>query len=234
MREAWIDILITSFRDVANRLAFVAPRVLAASALLLAGLVVAALARRLAVRLLRTVDFDGRCARWGLTVILGRHGIRRTPSETVGGFVFWTLFAVALLMGVEALDMPATARLAALAIRFLPNLLVAVLVLVIGWLLAHFLAEATLIAVVNAQVSGAPLIAALVRWLTLAAAAGVALTQLDIAREMVLLIFGIAFGGAVLALALAFGLGARELARDALQGWLRRPEGEESDRTSHV
>lgn len=234
MREAWADILIASFREVAQRLAFVAPRVLAALTLLLVGWGLAALARRLTVRALRSVDFDGRCARWGFTGMLGRKGTRRPPSEMAGRLIFWTLFLIGLLMGVEALEMPATAGLVAAVIRFLPNLIVAALVMVVGWLLAQFLAQAALIFVVNAQMAGAPVIAGVVRWLVLVSAGAVALTQLGIAREMVLLVFGIAFGGAVLALALAFGLGGRDLAREMLESWLRKREGEESDRISHI
>lgn len=234
MSEAWADILINSFREVTQRLAAVAPRLLAALTLLLAGWVVAVILRRLALRILRAVDLDGRSARWGLTPTLARTGMRQAPSHAVGRLVFWLFFVVGLFMAVEALEVPATAGLVAAAIRFLPNLVVAVLVLVIGWLVAHFLAQAARVFVVNAQVGGASIVAGAVRWLVLAFAGSVALTQLDIAREMVLLVFGIAFGGGVLALALAFGLGGRDLAREALEGWLRGPEGHTEDRITHV
>ncbi len=234
MAESWAEILVSSFREVILRLATVTPRLLAALTLVLAGLVASALARRLTARALRAVDLDGRCARAGLMATLGRAGIRHSPSEMLGRLVFWLLFVIALVMGVEALEVPATAGLATVAVRVLPNLVVASLVVVIGWLVAHVAAQAVLIFAVNAQVPGGPVIAGIVRWLVLVFAAGVALTQLDIAREMVLLVFGIALGGAVLALALAFGLGARDLAREALERWLRRPGREEPDHLTHV
>ena len=101
-------------------------------------------------------------------------------------------------------------------------------------MLAQFLAQAVLIAAVNAQVAGASLLAAAVRWLVLTVAAAVALTELGVAREMVLLVFGIAFGGAVLALSLAFGLGARELAREALESYLGREREDRGEPVSHV
>ena len=233
MREAWTDILMTSLREVAHRLALVAPRLLATVTLILVGWVMAAVARRLTVRILRAADLDGRCRRWGLTATLGRSGVRQPPTVLVGRLIFWTIFLVALLMGVEALEMPATAGLVAVVLRFLPNLIVAVLVMVIGWLLANFLAQAVLIGVVNAQVAGAPLIAGAVRWLVLVFAGAAALTQLGIAREMVLLAFGIAFGGTVLALALAFGLGGKELAREILESRLRKPDRDD-DELTHV
>ncbi|MBI4736170.1 MAG: hypothetical protein HY766_08935, partial [candidate division NC10 bacterium] len=178
MQESWTDTLVTLFREMARRLALVAPRLLA-----------------LLTRILRSADFDGRCRRWGLTASLARGGIKQPPTELVGRAIFWTLFLVALLMGIEALETPATAGLVAVLLRFLPNLIVAALVMVAGWVLANFLAQAALIGAVNAQVAGAPLIAAAVRWLVLVFAGSAALTQLGIAREMVLLTFGIALGG---------------------------------------
>ncbi len=234
MGETWTDILVTSFREVMHRLAQVTPRVLAMLTLVVVGWVAAVLARRLTRRVLRAGDFDGRCSGWGLTSILARRGVRRPPSELAGQLAFWLLFFAGLLMGIEALEIPAAKGLAAVILGFLPNLIVAALVMVAGWVVAHFLAQSALIAAVNAQVAGAPLVAEAVRWLVLIFAGAVALTQLGIAREMVLLVFGIAFGGSILALALAFGLGARDLAGRALEAWLHKRQAEDADRVTHV
>jgi hypothetical protein len=172
-----------------------------------------------------------------VTATLARAGIRRPPSEMVGRLVFWIVLVIGLLMVIEALEVPAAAGLAPVVIKFLPSLLVAVLVLIIGWLLANFLAQALLIFIVNAQLGGGPLLAGALRWLIIIFAASVALTQLGIAREMVLLVFGILFGGAVFGLALAFGLGGRALAGAALESWLgkkKQRDADRSDRISHV
>jgi hypothetical protein len=233
MRETWTAILVSSFREVVERLAVVAPRLVAFVALILLGWILAALLRRLTLRLLRAADLDARCARWGLSAILRRGGLRDAPSALLGRLIFWLILVMALLTGVEALEIPATAGLVAVVVRFLPNLVVAALVMVAGWLLADFLAQTALIGAVNAQVAGAPLIAGAVRWLVLVFAGAAALTQLGIAREMVLLAFGIAFGGTVLALALAFGLGGKDLAREILESRLRKQE-DERDKLTHV
>ena len=233
MQDAWSDVLVTSFRDVVERLAHVTPRLLAMVVVILLGWAVAAIVRRLTVRVFRMADVDARCARWGLTASLSRSGIGQPPSQVIGQLVFWTIFFVAILTSVEALEMPATAGMAAGVVRFLPNLVIAVLVWMVGWLLANFMAQTVLIAAVNAQVALAPLIAGAVRWLVLVFAGAAALTQLGIAREMVLLTFGIAFGGTVLALALAFGLGGKELAREILESRIRKREGD-NDHLTHV
>jgi len=234
MQQQWSDIVLDAIRDVGHRILLVTPRLLAALTLILLGWVVAALVRRVAVRVLAAADLDVRCARWGLTGVLGRSGHRPSPTELLGRLAYWAIFLVGLLMALEALEMPGTRGAVGVVLTFLPHVIVAVLVVVGGWMLAQFLAQAVLIAAVNAQVAGASLLAASVRWLVLTVAAAVALTELGVAREMVLLVFGIAFGGAVLALSLAFGLGARELAREALESYLRRAREDGGEPVSHV
>jgi len=234
MPEGWTGILTDTLREAGQRLTLVAPRILAMLTLIVLGLVTASIARRLAIRLLRLARFDAGAARWGLGGVLTRLGVREPPALLVGQLIYWSLVLIGLLLGLEALEMPVANELIGLALWLLPNLLVAAIVLLAGWLLANFLSQAALIAAVNAQVAGAPLIAFAVRWLVLLFAGGAAMTQLGIAREMVLLAFGIAFGGTVLALAVAFGLGAKELAREILESRLRKRDEEDRDPVSHV
>lgn len=233
MRDAWSDALVTSFREVMERLSHAVPRLLAVLTLIMAGWVVAAVARRLIVRIGAALNLDARCARWGLTAGLTKSGIRQPPSVLAGQVTFWTIIFVTLLMAIEALEMPATSGLVAVVVRFLPNLVIAALVWMAGWLLANFISQAVLIAAVNAQVAFAPLIAGAARWLVLVFAGAAALTQLGIAREMVLLTFGIAFAGTVLALALAFGLGGKDMAREILESRLRKKD-QDDDHLTHV
>ena len=108
------------------------------------------------------------------------------------------------------------------------------LLLLVGLLLANFFAEATLIATVNAQIQEARLIANLVRWGIGLFTAAMVLTQLGIAKEIVVSAFSILFGGVVLALALAVGLGARHIAREALERRWRGTKEEEKDDIAHL
>lgn len=227
MGETWSAIVVQSLREAGQRLLLLTPRFLAMLTLVVAGCLIAALARRAVVHLLRLTRFDARWVRWGPAAGLGAPGALPSPAALIGGLVFWGLLLLGLLLGVEALEVPAATNLVTLLLWFLPNLVVAVVILAVGWLLANFLSQAALIGAVNAQIRGAPLIAFAVRWLVLVFAGGAALTQLGIAREMVLLAFGIAFGGPVLALAVAFGLGARHLAREILESRLRKDDDEQ-------
>src|SRR2546427_351051 len=92
----------------------------------------------------------------------------------------------------------------------------------VGWLAANFVAQAVLVAGVNAGLLRARLLARSARWLILLFVFATALTEIGIGRDMVLIAFGVLFGGLVLALALAFGLGGRHLAREILERGQRR------------
>jgi hypothetical protein len=234
MQQQWSDIVLDAMRDVGQRLVYVTPRLLAALTLIVLGWAAATLVRRVTIRVLGAADLDVRCARWGLAGALGRGGHRQSPTELLGRLAYWAIFLVGLLMAVEAMEMPGTRGAVAVMLAFVPHVIVATVVVIGGWMLAQFLSQAALIAAVNAQVTGASLLAAAVRWLVLTVAGAVALTELGVAREMVLLVFGIAFGGAVLALSLAFGLGARDLARQALESCLRRAREDGGEPASHV
>lgn len=91
-----------------------------------------------------------------------------------------------------------------------------------------------LIGSVNARIAEARLLARAVRWAVLAFTLAAVLTQLGIGREMVMIAFGLTFGGIVLAFALAFGLGARDLARDLLEQRLRPREDAPKDEIAHL
>src|SRR4029450_2096929 len=106
--------------------------------------------------------------------------------------------------------------------RLLPRLLSALLILVVGWLAADFLGQGTLIAAVNGGVVQARLLARATRWIVLLFVIATVLTEIGIGRDMVLIAFGTLFGGIVAALALAFGLGGRHLARELLKRGSRR------------
>ncbi len=136
-------------------------------------------------------------------------------------------------MGVDALDLPTTAGLMRQLLSFFPNVIAAGLLLLVGVLLANFFSEAALIATVNAQIQEARLIASLIRWAILLFTAAMVLTELGIAKEIVVAAFSILFGGVVLALSIALGLGGRNIARDALERRWKKTN-KERDEVTHL
>jgi len=235
MNELWQEAMLDAIRNTGKQMTLFLPNLLAMMTLIAIGLVAGWIVKSVLHRILLAVGFDPLCERWGVSQALARAGVRRPCSSLVGRLSFWAVFLVFAFMGIDALNLPAATRLTAAALDFLPQLLTAVLLLWAGWLLAIFLAQGALIAAVNAQIRGARLIATLIRWGVLVFTVATVLTQLGIAKEMVVAAFSITFGGVVLALALAFGLGGRDLARELLERRLRREKEEEQrDEISHL
>lgn len=115
---------------------------------------------------------------------------------------------------------------------YLPNMVVSAVILFFGYVLGSFLGRTSLIAAVNAGIGISGLIGKLVRITVFMLSAAMALEQLGIGRGTVVVAFAIVLGGIVLALAIAFGLGGRDLARDYLENKLFKKE--EKDSIEHL
>jgi hypothetical protein len=232
MSEMWREAVVAGFGETMKRIALFLPKVMALLTFLVLGLAIGWLVKLLLVRTLKTIRFDQLCERLGLAPALAKAGMKQPVSSLVGRLSFWIVFLLFTFMGIDALDLPATANLMNLIFAFFPHVLVAILVALIGVLLANFSGEATLIAAVNAQIQEAQLIANLIRWGILIFTAAMVLTQLGIAMEIVIAAFSITFGGIMLSLAIALGLGGSTIAKDALERRLHRKTA--VDEVSHI
>ena len=230
MGQIWQELFAESFRETMHGIAVFLPRIMIMLMLFVIGVLVGWIVKVLLLRLLRTLRLDAVSERVGLALALQRAGIKRSASQLVGLTAFWLIFLFFGFVGLNVLAVTAATEVVRLILQYLPHLLAALLVLLTGWLLANFLAQAALIAAVNAQFFGARFLAAAVRWGVLSLTLAMVLTQLGIAKEVVVAAFSIAFGGVVLALALAFGLGAKEHAKK----FLDRSLEEQPDHQDHI
>jgi hypothetical protein len=230
MGQLWQELFAESFRETMHGIAVFLPRIMVMLMLFVIGVLVGWLVKVLLLRVLRTLRLDAVSERVGLALALQRAGIKRSASQLVGLTAFWLIFLFFGFVGLNVLAVTAATEVVRLILQYLPHLLAALLVLLTGWLLANFLAQAALIAAVNAQFFGARFLAAAVRWGVLSLTLAMVLTQLGIAKEVVVAAFSIAFGGVVLALALAFGLGAKEHAKK----FLDRSLEEQPDHQDHI
>jgi hypothetical protein len=233
MNDVWGEAMVEAFRDMMKRIALFLPKLLALLSFILLGIIVAWAIKGVLQRLLKAVRVDALSERWGLQAALARAGFKQPFSHVMGRLAFWTVFVIFVFMGVDALDLPATAGLMGQLLGFLPSAVAAGLLLLVGVLLGNFFAEATLIATVNAQIQEARLIANLVRWGIFLFTAAMVLTQLGIATEIVVAAFSILFGGVVLAVSIAVGLGGRNIAREVLERRWRKAK-EERDDMAHL
>jgi hypothetical protein len=214
------------------------PGLLAALLIVALGFVVAWVVRVVVRRLLTVTGFDAFCEASGVGLALGRADIHQRPSRVAASLLFWVVFACFAMAGLSALEIQVIGRLIAEFFLYLPRALGALLILLAGFLVASFLARAALLAAVNANAPSPRVFALVVRLLITVLAFAMALEQLQIAKNIVLAAFVISFGSVMLALALAFGLGGRDVARRLLERQLPEPHERRSapdpDELTHV
>jgi len=167
-------------------------------------------------RSLRGARFDERLVGWGLSALVD-WSPARSPTLLVTRAIAWGVILVGFLIGIAAFDATLTSQLVIRLVGYLPNVMAAVLLLLFGNVIARFLARGVLIGAVNMNLQYARLLSVGVKWLVLVLTATMALDHLGIGGRILDLAFGIMFGGIVLALSLAVGLGSKELVSRSLE-----------------
>jgi mechanosensitive ion channel-like protein len=205
--------------QVASLLPGIVALVLAVLLSAVVGVIVAGLVRRS----LTSIEFDQKVSRWGFSSIAD-WSPGKSPTLLVSRVLAGAIVFIGFLIGVSAFDLTLTSTLVVRFFEYLPNVLVALVVLIFGSFLSRFLARSVLIGAVNLNLQYARLLSAGVRWMVMVLAVAMALDHLEIGGEIIRLAFGILFGGIVLALALAVGLGSKELVRSSLEREASRPK----------
>lgn len=227
----WMNVrqaLHESTTQVMTGLARLLPGVLAMVLALLLSMLLAWLLGTLVRRALRGIDFDQRIAGWGWSEA-AEWAPSRSPTLLVSRIVSWTIILVGLLIGIAAFDTTFTSSLVMHIFASIPNLFTAAILLVVGHVLARFLSRGVLIGAVNMNLPYAGLLGVGVRWLVLVLTTAMALNHVGIGGSIVSLAFGILFGGIVLALALAVGLGSKDMVAKSLERELTKGQNEPSE-----
>ncbi len=204
------DALRESLGRVLTSLASLLPGLVALLLSVVLALLLGGMLRWVVVRLLRAFRFDQRLERWGASA-LAEWSPENSPTLLVGRLAQWTLVLLGALVGLAALDATLMTTLLGRLGTYLPNVFVAVLLMIMGSVLARFLSRGVLISAVNMQLQSARLMSLGVKWLVLLLTVAMALDHLSIGGTILKLAFGTLFGGIVLALALAVGLGSKEV-----------------------
>ena len=195
-------------------------RLVVALAIFLVGWLIAKFLKGLAFRFLLTVRFDIASEKAGIDDVLVRADIRQSPAELLAVLVYWLVLLATLVAAVSALGLSQVSEVLTRGLVYGPKVIAAVVVLILGLFLASFLAGVIRAAAANAGLSESDALAALVRYAVVAFTGAVTLEELGIAPELVRSAFIIVFGAVALALALAFGLGCKDLAREWMVRYL--------------
>jgi uncharacterized membrane protein len=185
-------------------------------------------------RLLNGLRLEERLVRWGF-VSLAEWPAMKNPALFVSRVIAGMVIFIGFLIGITAFDAEWTSLLARSALAYIPNMLGALLVLLVGSIASRFLARGVLIGAVNMNIQYARLLSGGMKWLIFVLASAMALDELKIAPHIVELAFAILFGGIVFALALAVGLGSKEIVTKSLERDAKRaPKEEIEDPLRHL
>jgi len=209
------------------------PDILTSILIFILGIVLGLIFRKLFLRFFNTIKVDKFSERYGFVEILKKGGIKEPVSFILSRLIGWLTIIIFFIVALRSLNVPAIEQILEGFFLYLPNIFVAVIILFFGYLLSNFLGRAALIAAVNAGWKVSGLVGRLVKLTVFLLAVTMALEQLDIGRGTIVIAFAIIFGGIVLALAIAFGLGGRDIAKEYLEKKIKGEE-EKKDEISHL
>lgn len=227
-------ILVEPFEKFYERFLTFMPNLLTAIALLIFGIVLGSLLRLALLKVFRAIHLDKAAERLGIFEMLLKDGIKGSLSAFVARLIGWAVIFTFAVIALQTLNIPTIENLLDRFFVYLPNVFTAAVILVFGYVFSNFFGRAALIASVNAGIRRAGMVGRLVKLVVFILSATMAMEQLGIGRDTVLVSFAIVFGGIVLALAIAFGFGGRDIARNYLQRNVDHDKEPERDIDEHI
>lgn len=218
-------IFIEPFQKCYENMLVFLPNLLTSIIILIIGIVVAYLLKIVISHILKAVKVDRFAERSGLFEVLSKGGVKESFSTLISKIIEWLIIFTFIIIAMQNLKIPTVEHLLEKLFMYLPNILVAAFILVLGYLLSSFFARAILIASVNAGIKRSGLIGKFTRFAVFVLAATMALEQLGVGKDTVVVAFTIIFGGLVLAVAIAVGLGGKDIAREYLEKRIKDDEG---------
>jgi small-conductance mechanosensitive channel len=220
----WSDAMFTSLAAAMALFFSAIPQILGFVLIIVAGWFIASLIERGLAAVLRSIRFNDLAERAGLSDFIRKMGMNTDAAGMIGLVVKWFVRLIALVVAFDALGLPAVSEVLRQLLLWLPNVVVALVVLVIGGLAARALSNVVRGAANEAGLTNANFLAKAASVVVWAFAIVVAVNQLGIATELVNTLFMAIVGALALGLGLAFGLGGRETAAEILRKWYAKAQ----------
>jgi Conserved TM helix len=228
MREMIISELSQAIHDLARGFAHYLPRLIVMLILAFLGWAIAYVVKAVLRNILKLIKFDKLSENAGASQLLNKADLP-SATELVSRFVFWVTWLGFILLSVSVLGILGLQEQIATFFLFLPRLFVAMFILFFGLLAASFFSRATLLAAVNANIPSPRVLSLAVRSIIIVFVLSIVFEELGLAEQTMLVAFGIAFGALMFGLAIAFGIGGRNLAQRFLEQKFVRGRKEENE-----
>jgi Conserved TM helix len=200
------------------------PALVGALSILFAGYLLARLFEKGTDKFLRKVHFNRLLERGGVMDVVERAGSHVNPTRIAASLVFWFVMFTVMLVAAYALGLQSLANVFSELVSYIPSVIAAIVIIIVGIVLGGFVGG--LIMASAGGLHGGPTLSRVGKGGVIMLAIFMALQELGVASEIVTTAFAILFGAVALALALAFGLGNRDLAGEVTREWYQRYRAE--------
>lgn len=218
----WQTFIVEPTKEMLTRIANFIPILIGALVILIVGWIVAKIIKGLVNRILAVIRFDVIAEKAGVSNILSKGGIKFTARQMISGLAYWLVMIMVLVMVVNALGLTVASQLLEGLLAYIPKVIAAIFVLVLGMFLGNIVSGIIRTTASNANLPKPQMLGNISQWAIVIFAASISLIQLGIAPLLVASTFNILFGGICLALALAFGLGGKDIATKYLEDLRKR------------
>jgi len=215
--STWGTAVLTPLQDIWYRFLIFLPNLIGALLILIIGWIIAAGLDRLVTQILKQIKLDAALNKVGVKNFFRKAGVDFETSDFIGGLVRWTILLVAFLAAADILGLAKITDFLDEILAYVPNIFVAVAILLIGMLAASFFAHVVRGAVGIARVRSANFLATITKWVIWIFTILVALNQLGVASMIINYLMMAIFFMIALAGGLAFGLGGQKAASETLE-----------------
>ncbi len=219
-----LNLFVESSQQFLNQVATALPQIIGALLLLIIGWIIAKVLKNLLVKGLKLIRFSYLTEKAGIEKFLREGGITVTAVDIIGTLVYWIVMLLVILATLNSIKLTAASTLFNEIMLFIPNIIVAILILIIGVYLARLISQIITTSLKSMKESTADTIGKISYYAILVLTVFIILGQLNIATEIVSSAFQILFGALCLALGLAFGLGGKEWAAEIIDKYLKKKE----------
>jgi len=214
----WVTfVVVDPVKAMSVKLWSYVPALAGAIVILVIGWLVAKLLEAVVARVLKAIRLDEASDKAGISNILAQGDIKLTLSELIGALIYWIVILIVLATALNALNLTIAAEMLGKLVGYVPNILAAVFILVLGSFLANFIATIVRTSAGNAGIGNAKLLGKITHALIVIFAVIAAIEQLQIASALIVLAVNVILISIGIGMALAFGLGCKDIAGKFMQ-----------------
>jgi len=214
-----VDIMLEPVREFLLQIAGFLPKLAVALGVMIAGLLLAKLARFAIIKGLRALNFNVLTERAGLEEFMKQGGIETDTTGIFGLLIYWVVILASLIIAFNSLGLTYITELLGHVVMFVPKVIVALLILAFGAYFARFVGKAVVRYCKNIAIQDSDILGKLAQYAIMTFVVLIALDQINVGGDIVRQSFLIILAGVVFALALAFGLGGKDAAAEMIDRW---------------